>query len=194
MATNENKVKFGLTNVHYAKILSWSEDGQTPTYGTPVRIPGAVNLSLDANGENENFYADNTVYYVTGSNSGYEGDLEIALIPQIFAVDILGEKLDNNGVLVEQSNVEPAEFALFWEFDGDKTHTRHVSYRCSTTRPAMNGQTTEDTKTPQTDTLSLKAVPLPNGLVKAKTVPSTDSTVYDEWYDAVYMPDFSTNP
>jgi len=190
----ENKVKFGLKNVHYAKILSWSADGTTPTYAAPVSVPGAVNLSLDASGENENFYADDTVYYVIGSNSGYEGELEIALIPQIFAIDILGEKLDNKGVLVERSDAETSEFALFWEFDGDKNHVRHVAYRCSATRPAMNGSTTEDTKTPQTDTLSLKVVPLPSGLVKSRTVPSTDSTVYDDWYTGVYFPEFTEIP
>ena len=55
MALKKNKVKFGLNKVHWAKITGWSEDG-VPTFATPVRIPGAVSLSIDANGENENFY------------------------------------------------------------------------------------------------------------------------------------------
>ena len=38
MAKN-NKVKFGLNNVHYAKILNWTEDKQ-PVYAEPLRIPG----------------------------------------------------------------------------------------------------------------------------------------------------------
>ena len=63
MALQKNKVKFGLNKVHWAKITAWSEDG-VPTFATPVRLPGAVSLSIDANGENDNFYADNTVYYV----------------------------------------------------------------------------------------------------------------------------------
>ena len=76
---DKNKVKFGLNKVHWAKIESYDADG-IPTYGKVKRLPGAVNLSIDANGENEPFYADNCIYYMCSNNSGYEGDLEIALV------------------------------------------------------------------------------------------------------------------
>ena len=53
MALKKNKVKYGLNKVHWAKITGWSEEGE-PTYATPVRLPGAVSLSIDANGESGN--------------------------------------------------------------------------------------------------------------------------------------------
>ena len=68
-----------------------------------------------ANGEAENFYADNGVYYVINNNSGYEGDLEIALVTTDFATDILGETLDEKGVLVERNDAELTEFAIAFE-------------------------------------------------------------------------------
>ena len=89
MSKKSNKVKFGLKNCHYAKA-TFDEDGSV-TYAKPVRIPGAVSLSMDANGEIEPFYADNIAYYVVNNNSGYEGDLEIALIPESFLTDIMHE-------------------------------------------------------------------------------------------------------
>ena len=104
MSKKSNKVKFGLKNCHYAKA-TFDEDGSV-TYAKPVRIPGAVSLSMDANGEIEPFYADNIAYYVVNNNSGYEGDLEIALIPESFLTDIMHEELDGNGVLAENANVE----------------------------------------------------------------------------------------
>ena len=109
MSKKSNKVKFGLKNCHYAKA-TFDEDGGV-TYDTPVRIPGAVSLSLDANGEIEPFYADNIAYYVVNNNSGYEGDLEIALIPESFLTDIMHEELDGNGVLAENANAELEHFA-----------------------------------------------------------------------------------
>lgn len=157
MAEKANKVKFNLKNTHYA-LLTIGEDG-APTFGTPVPMPGSVSISLDANGEPENFYADGGVYYVINNNCGYDGDLELALIPESFRTDVLKETLDSKGVLIENSEVELAAFALLFEFDGDQKHIRHVLYNCSASRPGIEGKTNEDSKEVQTEKLSLKAVP-----------------------------------
>ena len=75
MANKKNKVKFGLTNVHYAKIKDWVTDASganlTPVYVDPVRLPGAVSISIDANGENENFYKELAGYpFVNNRGAG----------------------------------------------------------------------------------------------------------------------------
>lgn len=181
-----NKVKYGLKNCHYAKA-TFDEDGGV-TYDTPVRIPGAVSLSLDANGDIEPFYADNIAYYVVNNNSGYEGDLEIALIPESFLTDIMHEELDGNGVLAENANAELEHFAFLFEFDGDQRHIRHVMYNCVASRPSIEGDTNEDSKEVKTDTLTLQATPLANGYVKAKTGTNTSDDVYNKWYEKVYEP------
>ena len=183
----DNKVKYNLKNAHYALLTFGADD--VPQFGTPVPMPGSVSISLDANGEPENFYADGIAYYVINNNMGYEGDLELALIPESFRTDVLGEKLDANGVLVEDSNTELAAFALLFEFDGDRKHIRHVLYNCSASRPGIEGKTNEDSKEVQTETLTIKATPLPDGKVKAKTGNTTNQTAYNGWYDAVYLPE-----
>jgi len=179
----KNKVKYNLKNVHYAVLTM---NGNTPSYGTPVAIPGAVSLSLSANGEPENFYADGGVYYVINNNAGYDGDLEIALIPESFRTDILNEGLDNKGVLVENSESELKHFALLFEFDGDDKHIRHVLYDCSASRPGIEGETNEQNKKVKTEKLKIKASPLPDGRVKGKTGDTTDATTYNNWYASVY--------
>ncbi len=186
MSEKNNKVKYNLKNAHYA-LLTIGEDG-TVSYGNPTAIPGSVSISLDANGEPENFYADGIAYYVINNNMGYEGDLELALIPESFRTEILKEELDDNGVLIENAQVELESFALLFEFDGDQRHIRHVLYNCAASRPGIEGKTNEDTREVQTETLTIKATPLSSGLVKAKTGNTTDTTVYNDWYKAVYMP------
>ena len=186
MSSAANKVKFGLKNCHYAKA-TLDPVTNTVTFGTPVAIPGAVNLSLDPEGDTEPFYADDMVYYTTIANNGYSGDLELALVPESFRKDILKETEDANGVLVENSDVEPEHFALLFEFSGDKRKIRHCLYYCSAARPNIEGSTIEDSKEVQTETLSLTATPMPNGLVKVKTGANTSDAVYNGWYGSVYQ-------
>ena len=191
MADKKNKVKYNLKNAHYA-MLSIGENGAV-SYGTPTAMPGSVSISLDANGEPENFYADGEAYYVINNNMGYNGDLELAMIPESFRTDALKEQLDDKGVLIENAQVELAAFALLFEFDGDQRHIRHVLYNCSASRPGIEGKTNEESREVQTEKLTIKAAPLANGMVKAKTGDTTDATVYNDWYKAVYMPSAAEN-
>lgn len=181
-----NKVKYNLKNAHYA-MLHIAQDG-TVSYDNPIAIPGAVSISLDANGEPENFYADGIAYYVINNNMGYDGDLELAIIPESFRVDALNETLDENNVLIENANTELNSFALLFEFDGDVKHIRHVLYNCSASRPGIEGKTNEESREVQTETLTIKATPLASGVVKAKTGNNTNSAIYQNWYQSVYMP------
>ena len=162
-----NKVKYGLQNVYYA-VATINDDGSA-SYGDPVRWPGAVNLSLDAEGDTTKFYADNIVYWVGQSNAGYSGDTDAAPVP----------------------------FALMFQFEGDQKATRHVFYNCTATRPSTTGATTEESIEPQTETISLTAASvffpdLDRSIVKARC--SKDESVYSTWFDAVYTPNASPGP
>ena len=188
----KNKVKFNICNVHYA-LQTIAEDGAL-SFETPVPMPGAVSLALDANGEPTNFYADGYAYYTISNNMGYDGDLELAMVPESFRTDVLKEELDKNKVLVENANVETANFALLFEFDGDVKKIRHVLYNCAASRPSIESQTNEDEIEVQTETLALTATPLASGYVKAKTGDDTTDAVYQDWYKAVYLPAAETEP
>lgn len=183
-----NKVKFGLSQCYYAVA---TDDGTgTLTYATPVALKGAVNLSLDAQGESNPFYADNITYFQSQSNNGYSGTLELALIPDAFRTDVLGEVADDNGVITESADAKTIEFALLFQFDGDENNTRHCMYRCTASRASVAGQTNEASITPQTETLNITAMPrISDKLVKSKCS-ETQATQYADWYSTVYEPDF----
>ena len=182
-----NKVKFGLKNVHYAVITETVTNGEVSiTYGIPVAIPGAVNLTLDAAGESVQFYADDSVYFEENTNDGYTGSLEMALIPDEFRVDVLGDELDANDALIENKDAKAKHFALMFEFDGDAKKMRHVLYYVLASRPSVSGSTRTNTKEPQTETMNITARPAPDtGDVKAK-VPQ-DSDAYDTFFESVYI-------
>lgn len=192
MPNSANKVKYGLSNVHYAKATI--ADNGAATYETPVPIPGAVSLELDASGETTKFRADNVNYWISQANNGYSGDLEVALVPDSFKTDILGFIRDAGGALVESVDAKTVPFALLFQFEGDVTETRHVLYYCTASRPGVTGQTTEETTTPQTETLSIETGSVYNAGLSAnvaKASVKTGDTAYATWYESVYQ---STGP
>ena len=184
-----NKVKYGLSNCYYAVL-----DEAQNTYGTPVAIPGAVNLSLDQEGETNNFRADNMDYYVSISNNGYSGDLEIAMIPDSFLTDVMGEvKEQTSGLQYELGDAKPKPFAFLFQFEGDVHAVRHVLYNCKATRPTLASQTTEQTIEPVTETINLTAIAKQmtvggqqKPVVKGKV--EQGATAYDNFFSAVVMP------
>lgn len=183
------KVKYGLKNVHYAPA-EIDEINNTATYGTPVPWPGAVNLSMDAQGGRNIFRADNIDYWIGQSNTGYEGDLETALVPDSFRKDILGEVEDSNGVLIENTGAKTKYFALLFQFEHDDKAARHVMYKCSATRPAVAGQTTEEELSPVTETVTITAGSIHNAALDIDTPKGKcyqGDPQYSTWFDSVYQ-------
>lgn len=176
-----DKVKFGIKNVHIFPHLT-----DAPTFDDVIALPGAVSLSLSAQGDISKFYADNMVYYQTSSNNGYEGDLEVAMITEEILEKIFNYTKDAKKVLTENSTKNVVAFAMTFEEEGDSTGTKFVLYNCTATRPSRNLATVEESKTPTTQTLSVSAAPLKDGNVLAMSTAETDAATIAAWHTAVY--------
>lgn len=159
------------------------------TYDAPIKMPGAVSLSLEQQGELTPFYADGIKYYVATSNGGYQGDLEMAMITDEFREKVLGEEKDQNGVLIENSNAEAKEFALGVQIDGDAEPTLFWFYNCTATRPNVEAKTTSDSKEPDVDKISISCAASEDGTVRAKTTKESYETVKTKWFTEVYKKD-----
>ena len=73
----DNKVKFGLKNVHYALVTetvvtTGADAGKTvSSYGDLKALAGAVSLSLSSSASKSVFRADNEDYYVSYGEGCY---------------------------------------------------------------------------------------------------------------------------
>ena len=189
MPVKENKVVYGLKNVHYSK-MTIDQTGKV-VYDKPTAIKGAVEISLESKADLISFEADNEVYYSAPGTSSYEGTLTIAKVPDGFLVDILGEVLDaTDGVQTEIDGAKTSNFALMFQFEGDNSGVRHLIYNCSASRPSVASKTGKEIGTTE---LAFKASAKPaesandKAIVKAKTTGSTTTAIYNAWFDAVYM-------
>lgn len=182
----ENKVQFNIKNVHYA-LLTEQQDGSY-AFGTPVHVPGAVRLNLNPVGDLVKEYADGIVYWKSATNNGYDGDLEMERLIDRMMEDIWGfSKGASSGVITENASVEPHNFALLFQIDGDAEHEFYALYSCMGTRPAVGGETNTETKTPQHQTSTITASPLADGRVMSRTTADTPASVKAGWFSSVYV-------
>lgn len=180
-----NKIKYGLRNVKYSKI---TDTTGTHTYGTVNSLVGAVTLNIAPAGDQTDFYADDSLYFSLAVNQGYTGDLTIANIPEEFYTNILGFTKNSDGVLIENADAMPSQFALGFEVQGDSDASRFWFYNCSVARPGQDNQTKETGITPATDTLTITMAPRPSDKVVRAKITETDDNkaVYDAFFTNVY--------
>lgn len=182
-----SKVVFNIKNVHYAVL-------NNGTYGTPVALAGAVSFSADPTGDDNIFYADGVEYWKDAAGNGYEGELELAMIPDSFRTEILGDVMDTKNVLVETDNAVTKPFALGFQIDGDGGASYYFwYYNCTASRPSQEANTNEENKDPDTQTLEWTCAPAADGYVRAKTTDTTASADISAWFESVYAPSISSN-
>lgn len=187
-----NKVKFGLKNLYVASVTEGTNG--TITFGTPQSWPGAVSVSMEPQGETNAFYADDTKYYVTTSNDGYEMDLETALVPDWFLENYLGQNKDTEGNLIEQNTDTPAHFAMLFEFTGDQKAIRHCLFYCQAERPTIEAETKGESAEVKTEEITITAMALPGtDIIKKKSTDDTTSAAYAAWYTSITTPTFPSS-
>ena len=110
------------------------------------------------------------------------------MIPDAIRTAIMGETVDSNGAYVESSNDTFKNFAFGFQIEGDVKARRFWYYNCSLTRPTNSGATIEASKEPQTDTLTIKAMPRSTDLKVRVFMEKTDDNVsaYNGFFTEVY--------
>ena len=182
------KIKYGLRYVHYAVVTETTNQTTgaiSSSYGPVKAWPGAVNISMDAQGDDTNFYADDGVYFTLVNNNGYSGTFESALIPEDVYTSVFGQTKDANGVVSEGKDDVKKYIALMFEFTMDASGRRYILYRCSLTRPSLASATKGETVEVQTESVNITATPRPDD-GKVKDYVNKGDAAYAGWYASVY--------
>lgn len=160
--TATNKVKFGLSNVHYA-VATVSEAGAV-TYGNWSALPNGISLTTDSNTNTSTQYADNVLVYEGSTVTSTTLELELTVIPKAFLTDILGYKVGSDGGLVQPAGAITKKIALWFEMDGDVKKSRVCYFLCSVSDvPGENAQTKTESITFANKKLNLTAYPVKIG-------------------------------
>lgn len=181
MAT-ENKVRFGFKNIYLFPVTSNTPDGIE--YGSPIRLPGGVAINLNASEESNTFYADDEPYWSTFTNSGMEGDLEIALIPEEILLQIYGATKTGDGVIIEKTGDSVKQVAMAFEIDGDQYKTRFQFPLVTLGRSPFSAKTKEKGADPQTEKINITILPVGDGIFRIR-IPKA-STAYENAFKQVY--------
>ena len=150
-----NKVEFGISNLH---IGTYTESNGTVTLGTPYHQKGAISFSPEEQSEQNNFYADNVIYWSGYSGGSLEGDLEVAMYDDEFKTQFLGYKtLTNGGIANVKGAMKPNVYIAF-QVEGDAESRRVILYNCALGGITREYNTIEENKEPTTETIPVTCV------------------------------------
>lgn len=152
---DKNKVEYGIKNLHFA---TFTEAGGDVTIGAPFAVPGAVSLTLDAEVEDNKFYADNTIYWAGYSDNGYTGSIEVARFTDEFKKQFLGYVELDDGGLGQVKGAKKSPVCVIFEADGDAESRRLVMYNVSLGSIAREYNTTEESIEPTTESIDITVV------------------------------------
>ena len=148
----ENKVQFGVSNLHFGTYEV--SDLGVVTLGSPFHLPGTTSITLDAESEENKFYADDVVYWSGYSDNGYSGEITNALFTDEFKTKFMNYiELDDGGIAQIKGMQNKTVYMMF-ESNGDKEKRRGILYNVSLGQISREYATTEDTTEPQTASMS----------------------------------------
>jgi len=148
-----NKVEFGISNLHVGTYTV--DDQNVVTMGTPYHQKGAVSFSPSADSNENNFYADNIAFFSEYTDGAISGDLTVALFDDEFKTSFLGYATTADGGLAKIKNATKPKVYISFEVKGDTQQRRVIYYNCALGAITREYTTIEDTKTPNTEAISM---------------------------------------
>lgn len=154
MADN-NKVEFGISNLY---IGTYTDTNGTVTLGTPYHQKGAVSLSLEPEGDSNEFYADNMIYWSGFSDNGFSGSLEVARFDTDVKKDFFGYATTTGGGIAAIKGATKPPVYIAFQTEGDAEARRVIMYNVTLGGINREFNTIEDSKEPVTENCDITVV------------------------------------
>ena len=186
----------GLRDVVTAELLTDPEGG-APTYGAVEPLVGAIDFDIsDNSGDPDAQYYDDGEHDVILPDPELKGTMEMADIPPEKYAKLLGHKVDQFGVVIDNAEDKPPYFA--WGFKSAKSNgkDRYVWYYKGRASRAQDKHTTKQGKTinRQSTKLTVTFVKL-NSTGNARAFVDEDSAAFATkkatFFSAPYIPSYN---
>src|SRR5690625_2992981 len=143
----------GIDKLYYAVLKDDTEEGAT--YEDMVRLLYVQNVAIETEQEIAKAYGDNKVAEMAVSTGVSTVELQFHTVPLQDRVVLLGLEEDDDGLIIQKSQVNPPNVAIVLEkTKGDGTAELVGLAKGMFTLPALEAQTKEDTLEFGSDTLS----------------------------------------
>lgn len=154
MAETKNRsAVVGITGFRYAILENDTESGAS--YGQIIRVPYVQNVNIETEQEIAKAYGDNTVAEMAVSTGVTTVEFQFHTIPLEDRIKLLGLEEDEDGMIVQKSQVNPPYVALMLEkTKGDGTIELVGLTKGMFTLPSTEAQTKEDSLEFGSDTIS----------------------------------------
>lgn len=176
----------GCNSLHIAEVTS--DTASATAWGTPEPVPSLVSIEISDNSENVTFYSDDVAEQVIPSFGGKEVTITLGYLSNELEAKITGATYES-GVLVQNANSTPKEFALLFRAPLSKGGFQYVClYKGVLSKNESNYQTKEEGIEGQTVTLNGVFMPLQsNGevAIKANSTDSEAEALITKWFTKV---------
>jgi hypothetical protein len=192
-ASDRNKMHYDVMNVKAFRI-TFDASGNATIGDSPVSIPGVHSMTAEAEGDFQTYRADGIDYIVTMDNQGYNISFVTAQLSDDTRVSLdMETKDETTGITYEELETQLSSWLIVGEFKGDVHHKRFGFTNCTFGRTNLTGENKQPMRSPDEETLPVKATGLPvtiNGqekyVVKMSCVPGDPA--YANWLTAPVLP------
>ena len=191
----ENKITFGVKNLH---IATFKTEGGVITYDAPVKVPGTTQITLNAVGEDQAVYADDSIYYTISGSASYDGEITNFSISDDILTKVFGYKKDKNGAIIETNDDKTKPVAIMWETSGDVKNKRMILYNVQLKKANETFSTKTESTNAEPKTMGFTAAPRPTdyllkAIIEDNSENADQAKAYKDFFTKVYEPEIIAN-